>query len=168
MIIKRFNGNEWIFYKAGLLSIEEKCFPKELAMNEQEVEVDCCSDDSFVFLAIDDGGVVGAIYATPLYPHDSLWSDGKWNISDYEHIGDKVAYVCSVGVLPEYRCLGIAKKMKQKMNKALKDSGYEYILSHSNAGAMVHLDESFGAKILKEEKNWGGSKETHYLTETKL
>ena len=60
------------------------------------------------------------------------------------------------------------KKMKQKMNKALKDSGYEYILSHSNAGAMVHLDESFGAKILKEEKNWGGSKETHYLTETKL
>jgi ribosomal protein S18 acetylase RimI-like enzyme len=167
-MIKLFKPEEWETYKSDILNIESKCFPSELAMNEEEVKRDCCSEDSIVLLAFEDDRLVGAMYAGSLNDKDTEWLDGCWNPQTYEHIKEKVAYISSIGVLPEYQNRGIAKKFKENMNQILKKLGYRYVLSHSNEGAMTHLDELFGAKIIDTKHNWGGSKETHHLTETKL
>jgi len=167
-MIKRFYPEQWSLFKDGIMYVENRCFPSELAMTEEEVFRDCCSKDSVVFLALDDDKVIGAIYVNSLNDKDSDWLDGCWNPQEYAHIDKKVAYISSVGVLPEYQNKGIGKLLRYEVSNALKELGYEYIVSHSNSGAMTHIDESLGAVILEENKNWGGANETHYLTEMKL
>jgi ribosomal protein S18 acetylase RimI-like enzyme len=166
--IKTFHKDQWEKLKDGIMNIESRCFPKELEMNEEEVSRDCCSNDSVVFIAFDGDSVVGVIYANQLNGKSDDWIDIEFDIQAYKNIDKKVAYICSVGVLPEYRGMGIAKLLKLRMQHELKKQGYEYVLSHSNAGAMTRIDEMLGATIIEENKNWGGSSETHYLTEKKL
>ena len=163
--IKRFTPDKWESLKDQILNIEN-CFPKELGADEVETKKWCCANDAVVFLAFDGDKVIGDIYAGGLDPKDENWEVDEWK--EYKNLDKKVAYIYSVGVLPEYRNRGIAKELKIKTNDVLREQGYEYVLGHSNEGSMTRISLSLGAKIIMEEKDLCGSGETHYLTEMEL
>jgi len=168
ILIRKFNPEEWNKKKQDIIALEEKCFVEELIMTEKEIEESLCDEGAICYLAFDNGVLIGNTYGNILQSTDTDWFDGHWNPETYEHYDEKTMYVTSTAVLPEYRGKGVATKLKQFMFKDLKENGFKYVVGHSDSGAMTHINEKFGAKIIGEFKNWYDSSETHYLYEVKI
>lgn len=168
MRIEKFKISNWQKIKKQFITLEEKCFVPELQMTEKEIKDSMCDKDAIVFLALEDGKLIGVTYGNLLQSTNLEWFDGHWDPNTYSHYNEKTIYITSTAVLPEYRGKGIAIKLKIEMHKQLKKEKFKYVIGHAYEGAMINICKMFGGKIIKKFINWYDSGETHLLYEIDL
>jgi len=168
--IKRFYPEDWDTYKEGLMTLENASFDDpELCMTEEENK-ECMTDpEVYAYMALDGDRVVGLTYGNVLQKTDKdEFFEGHWEPKSYRHYDQPTLYITSTATLPEYRGMGIAKKLKYKMFCDLKENGFEYAIGHSNQGTMCAINSWFNGEVIETFEHWYGSEETHDLMEVDL
>ena len=74
-------------------------------------------------------------------------------------------YSYSTAVFPEQQGKGVATHLKRSQIAHARAEGFRYLTGHAREGAMMHLAEKMGAKIVKEYPNWYDTGATNYLYE---
>ena len=115
-------------------------------------------------LAIKDNKIIGFALGIQL----SIHNDKKFKmlISEYFNL-DKVLYNAELGVLPEYRGLGIGSKLVKKRILFAKNMGYETVCMRTKKeGSMsISLYQKLGFKILEGVEEISTTKKNILLDE---
>jgi ribosomal protein S18 acetylase RimI-like enzyme len=171
-VIKRCVGD--------LLRIEEKCFHPNLQETWDD-KVDLLENSISYFLAFDGewqtGRVIGEIFAIALkdvpVEEDDLSKEKEgeyWKTLKVSYLREPVAYIYSIGVLPDYQGQGIAKRLMVNLLRDLKDDGadYTHVISHCRNGASMTIHGMFGFDVLHRVTNWYDVREDYTCVELKL
>lgn len=141
-------------YKTNYIEIYKNIFSKapyfEIFTNEEAEEVYQLSllDSSISLLAIKDNQIIGFALGIQL----SIHNDEKFKTLTNTYFNlDKVLYNAELGVLPEYRGLGIGSTLINKRIFFAKNMGYETICMRTKKeGSMsISLYQKLGFKILE-------------------
>ena len=148
------NKDNYEKYKTNYIKIYKDIFSKapyfEIFTDEEVKEVYRLSllDSTISLLAIKDNQIIGFALGIQL----SIHNDEKFKnlVSEYFNL-DKVLYNAELGVLPEYRGLGIGSELVDKRVLFAKEMGYETICMRTKKeGSMsISLYQKLGFKILE-------------------
>jgi ribosomal protein S18 acetylase RimI-like enzyme len=120
----------------------------------------------FVLQAAVQEKIVGFLLVRiPEYEEDNL---GK-NVALSHETLRRVAHMEIVVVTPQYRGLGIQKRVLKEAEKILVEKGYEYLMATVSPLNQYSLNNflSLGYKIVKTEKKYGGY-DRHILMKCKI
>jgi len=154
MKIIKINKQNYAKYKTSYIKIYKNIFSKapyfEIFTNKEAEEVYQLSllDSTISLLAIKDNKIIGFALGIQL----SIHNDEKFKtlIREYFNI-NKVLYNAELGVLPEYRGLGIGSKLVDERMLFAKNMGYETICMRTKKeGSMsISLYQKLGFEILE-------------------
>ena len=148
------NKKNYEQYKSDYIEIYKEIFSKtpyfEIFTDKEAEEVYRLSllDSTISLLVIKDNQIIGFALGIKL----SIHNDEKFKMLTSEYFNlDKVLYNAELGVLPEYRGLGIGSKLVDKRVLFAKDMGYEIICMRTKKeGSMsISLYQKLGFKILE-------------------
>ena len=154
MEIVIINKKNYEQYKHGYIELYKDIFSKapyfEVFTDEEVKEVYKLSllNSTISLLAIKDYKIIGFALGIQL----SIHNDEKFKKLTKKYFKlDKVLYNAELGVLPEYRNLGIGSKLVNERMLFAKDMGYEIICMRTKKeGSMsISLYEKLGFKVLK-------------------
>jgi ribosomal protein S18 acetylase RimI-like enzyme len=141
------NKGEWNRQEKAIKTIEYACFKpgertdmswyKDLVDNQDEYA-------SIIAVTRDKSKPVGCFIAAPL--DMSGPSLKKWDI----HYGKKdTLYLISIGVMPEYRHLGLGRQLMMALLKDARMQGYSRITMHTNNKGFVASCVKNGYRVVK-------------------
>jgi len=170
MRIVIINKENYEQYKNDYIKLYKDIFSKapyfEIFTDKDVEEVYKLSllNSTISLLAIKDNKIIGFALGIQL----SIHNDKKFKmlISEYFNL-DKVLYNAELGVLPEYRGLGIGSKLVKKRILFAKNMGYETICMRTKKeGSMsISLYQKLGFKILEGVEEISTTKKNILLDE---
>lgn len=162
------NKENYEQYKNNYIELYKKIFSQapyfEIFTDEEVAEVYRLSllDSSISLLAIKDNKIIGFALGIKL----SIHNDDKFKTLVGKHFNiNKVLYNAELGVLPEYRGLGIGGKLIDERMLFAKKMGYEIICMRTKKeGSMsISLYQKLGFKILEGVEEISSTKKSILL-----
>ncbi|CAA6802642.1 MAG: Unknown protein [uncultured Sulfurovum sp.] len=147
------NKDNYELYKNDYIKIYQNIFAQspyfEIFTDEEVEEVYQLTllNATISLLAIENNQIIGFALGIKL----SIHHDEKFKILANQYFDlDKVLYNAELGVLPEYRNMGIGNKLIQKRLSFAKDIGYKIVCMRTKKeGSMsISLYQKLGFKIL--------------------
>lgn len=127
----------------------EELHPEELRWTKKERQK---------FFKEEDGNGIQMFYGGILVG-ELLWSIAKM---------DKTAYIASFSIDKNYWGCGYGLLLRRVYLNMMLNFGYKYVIGHAKNGSSWHIAKKTGAKLIKTEKNWGGTGEKYYYYKQKL
>lgn len=133
----------------------EDCLPGPLRISSADRKQQLIGHGVAVWV-FKDGELVGECYGAPA----SFAQD-----PDIMQYGDDPEALCMFGccVFPTYQGQGYAKLILSYWLALAKVKGFGTVVGHAAHPAMAQAVRTFGAEILAERENWGGSGRVGHL-----
>lgn len=132
----------------------EECYEEELQCDDDE-RTNLLLRGTPTWLKV-DGKLAGE--AITILP-----SNCEEDIEDVDRTNWFYHYWYTTTILPQYRGKGLAEALVAYHIARLRIMRVRGIMGHATTPAMRHIREKFGAKVLKEHKNWYGTGRTAYF-----
>jgi GNAT superfamily N-acetyltransferase len=172
--IVKYEPSEFDFdyYKPDLMDMEIKCFHENIQADWGDMQSLIEDSISCYFVLDRSVKIVGIAYAIPmeneedidtLDPHHDYWVD-----MIRKYAGQKVAYLYSISIHPDYAGKDLAKRLMISILSDCKNKMYDCMLSHAKEGASLHLHDFFGGLHINSVSNWYDTGATHTLCSINL
>lgn len=150
----------WERMRGDLMALEETAFPIGLREEEGYIREILGLARSVFVLARAAERVVGDAFGGPI--EDPAFAEIP-GVGSVPHFGeDKVCYIESLVVHPEFQRRGIGKKLLEAFFADAIEKKYKFVAGHALEGGSHHLFVRAGASILGANPNWYGTGKTSY------
>jgi GNAT superfamily N-acetyltransferase len=172
--IVKYEPSEFDFdyYKPDLMDMEIKCFHENIQADWGDMKSLIEDSISCYFVLDRSVKIVGIAYAIPLERPEDIDRDDLhydyWVDMIRKYAGQKVAYLYSISIHPDYAGKDLAKRLMISILSDCKNKMYDCMLSHAKEGASLHLHDFFGGLHINSVSNWYDTGATHTLCSINL
>lgn len=162
-----FNPETWHQFARFFMEVERDCYHENLRETVQDKKALLSRKGCVTLLYEADGVSVAECYGTPIDNQKRLPKTQRvHDIENYQHFGEGNSfYAYATSVLPSHQGRGIATSLKRAFIAHARVKGFRYLVGHAKEGAMVNINEKFGARIVRSYDDWYNTGNTHYLYE---